>query len=123
MFDVLAAATKKIARDFDPSLLSASEAADAMEELTSIRRVVDGLIGQVAKRVQETDAHLRRGDRSASAFAARALGTTTSEVNAAIKTASQLEELPASAAAVRRGQLSAPGRAADRGGCFGESGQ
>src|SRR3954452_23079739 len=100
MFDILASACKKIAHDLDASSLSGSEANRAIEELGAIRRTVDAMIGQVAKRIEESGAHELKGARSATASVARALGTTTSEVNAAIKTATQLEELPATAKAV-----------------------
>src|SRR4051812_4003360 len=106
MFDVLASACKKVARDFDASTLSASDAASAIEELGAIRRAVDAVIGQVAKRAQETDAHLRRGKRNAAALVADALGTTTGEANTAIRTATELEDLPVLSAAVRNGKLS-----------------
>ncbi|MDQ1454439.1 MAG: hypothetical protein QOH28_59 [Actinomycetota bacterium] len=96
-----------VARTFDASSLSAEAVLRAVDELGAIRRVVDGMLAKAAKRVDETNAHGGVGAHNAAALVARTLGVGTGEVRAAIQTASRLERLPATDAAVRAGKLSA----------------
>jgi hypothetical protein len=74
-----------------------------VEELGVIRRLVDGMLASAAKRVAE--AHT--GESNAAAMVARTLGVRTGEIQAAIKTATRLENLPATERAVHAGELSA----------------
>jgi hypothetical protein len=69
--------------------------------------LVDGLLAKAAKRVDETNAHGGVGARNAAALVARTLGVGAGEVRSAIQTASRLERLPVTDAAVRAGKLSA----------------
>jgi hypothetical protein len=66
-----------------------------IDELALIRRFVDGMIGQLARRKADAPA------------VARTLGVLTGEVRAAMETAELLAELPVVDAAVRAGALSA----------------
>ena len=96
-----------VARTFDASSLSAEAALRVVDELGAIRRVVDGMLAKAAKRIEETHAHVRAGERDAATLVARTIGVGTNEVRAAIQTASRLERLPSTDAAVRGGRLSA----------------
>jgi hypothetical protein len=95
-----------IALGFDASLLAGNEALRVVDELGAIRRVVDGMLAKTAKRVADTSAHAAKGDRSAAAAVARSLGVGAGEVRSAMDTASKLEQLPVTDAAVRKGKLS-----------------
>jgi hypothetical protein len=106
MFDSLATARNsldEIASGFDPRALSPEAALRVVDQLGSIRRVVDGMLGKTAKRVSETYA----GSGTAAGTIARILGVGTGEVRSSIETATKLEGLPATDAAVREGSLSA----------------
>jgi hypothetical protein len=92
----------EIALAFDASSLSAAEAVRVVDELGSIRRVVDGMVAKAARRVAETHS----GSQSAAASVARSLGVGVGEVRGAIETATKLEGLPATDRAVREGRLS-----------------
>lgn len=96
------------ARGLDAGALSGAQAARLVEELGAIRRLTDGMLAKAAKRVAETNAHVRHGDRSAAEWCARVVGVGTGEAKRAIESAAKLEALPATDAAVREGRLSAP---------------
>lgn len=112
MFDTLTAtrtALETLAREFEPCTLTGEHAVRVVNELGAIRRLVDGMIGKAAKRVEETSAHKRSGnsERDAAQLVGRAVGADTSEARRAISTAKKLEKLPETDAAVRAGRLSA----------------
>jgi hypothetical protein len=65
------------------------------------------MLAKAAKRVAETNAYVGAGAHNTAAMVARTVGVHTGEVRAAIETASRLERLPATDAAVRAGRLSA----------------
>jgi Domain of unknown function (DUF222) len=90
-----------VAMEFDASALTPEAAVRVVDQLGAISRVVDGMLGQVARRVAETT-----NDNGCAAVAGL-LGVGTGEVRSAVETAKKLEELPATAAAVRAGRLSA----------------
>jgi hypothetical protein len=103
MFASLIAARRvldEIVLEFDA--LSAEAAMRVVDELGVIRRLVDGMLAKAAKRVADADAGVRDG----AAVVARTLGVRPGEVRAAIETVTQLENLPATDAAVREGKLS-----------------
>jgi hypothetical protein len=98
---------EELARDFEPGRLSGEQAVEMVEELSGIRRLIDGVSAKSAKRVDETRADKRTSDRDAAALCARVAGTTVREARRAIETAEKLETLRATDAAVRAGALSA----------------
>ena len=89
----------QVALSLDAAELGAAEAARVIDELGAIRRVVDGMVAQVAKRLAE-------GDVEAAARVARSLGVGVGEVRGALETAKKLEGLAATDRAVREGRLS-----------------
>ena len=78
-----------------------------LAELATMKRLVDGLIAQAARRANDTNAHASTADRSGVALAARLAGVEPAVMANAVKTAQQLDALPATAAAVKMGKLSA----------------
>jgi hypothetical protein len=105
--DAACAALEPLAREFDATTLTPGDAARTLEQLGTIRRLVDGMVAKTAKRISDTSAHMFTGDRNAASFVAKNLGITSGEARDAIDTATMLEELPATDAAVRAGELSA----------------
>jgi Domain of unknown function (DUF222) len=101
------AALEAAARDFDPSSCSGQDAIAFVAELGVIRRLTDGIIAKSLKRVEDTAAYVRPGDRNAAELCTRLVGVGSGEAKRAIETAAKLEALPATDAAVRAGQLSA----------------
>jgi hypothetical protein len=110
MFDTLTttrAALERLASGFEPGTLTGEQAVRVVAELGVIRRLIDGMLGRAAKRVDETSAHAASGARDAAHLYARAVGSDTTEARRAITTAKRLERLPETAAAVQDGRLSA----------------
>src|SRR3954447_8627185 len=107
MFTSFAAARDSLegaAREFDASTLTGDDARRAVDELGVIRRLTDAMLAKAAKRVADRTG---KAEPDAAATVARSLGVTPGEVRAAIGTAAQLEQLPATDRAVRAGRLSA----------------
>ena len=65
------------------------------------------MLGRCAKRAEDTAAYTYKGDRSAAELCVRLVGGGSGEAKRAIETAARLESLPATAAAVQAGTLSA----------------
>jgi hypothetical protein len=110
MFDQLVdcrRSLEELARDLDADALSPTEAVHTLDHLAAIRRLVDGMLARAAKRVADSGAHAIKGERNAATMIAWRLGVGANEARAAIDTARKLEQLPATDAAVRRGELSA----------------
>jgi hypothetical protein len=97
---------------FDAALLTASDAALAVEEASAIEKMAATVKALAAARVARTDLWRRRGDRSAAHELARTTGTSVGQAAQALETAKRLEALPTTAAAARRGELSAQQTAA-----------
>ena len=111
MFDTLTStrtALETMAREFEPRTLTGEQAVRVVTELGAIRRLVDGMLGKAAHRVEETSAHRRNGenDRDAAQLVGRAVGADASEARRVIRTAKKVEKLPETDAAVRAGRLS-----------------
>ncbi len=87
--------------------MSGTDAIALLTELGVVRRLVDGLVGRVTKRVEDTAAHTYGTDRSAAELCARVVGVSSGEAKRALAVATQLGSLPATDAAVRAGRLSA----------------
>ncbi len=98
---------KSAARDLEPGLYDGPDAAAIMEEVGLIVRYTAAVSGSMSKRVDETQAYVVHGDRSAAEFCARIVGVDPNEAKRAIDNATRLESLPATTAAFREGRLSA----------------
>ena len=102
----ISAALERAARDFDARACSGQEAVAFVEVLGRQRRLIDGMLGKAAKRVEDTAASTYGGDRNAAELVERVAGVATGEAQRAIAVAAKLEALPATDAAVRAGKLS-----------------
>ncbi len=107
-------ALEAAAADFDPSACSGEDAIAVVEEIGAIRRLSDGVLGQAAKRVEDTAAYTYKNDRNAAELCSRVTGVSTGEAKRAIDVAGKLESLPETASAVRSGDVVGSGRGPDR---------
>ncbi len=78
-----------------------------MEEASAIEKMAATVKALAAARVARTDVWRRRGDRSAAHELARRTGTSVGQAAQALETGRRLSALPETAAAARRGELSA----------------
>jgi hypothetical protein len=95
------------ASDFDPRRVSATDAARVVEDAAAIKNMAATVEALAAARVAETEIWKRDGDRSAAHQLARTTGTSVSLASATLEAARRLEDVPETAAAARRGELSA----------------
>jgi hypothetical protein len=102
----VAAELEASAHDLDPATCSGQEALDLVEVLGLVRRLADGMVARVAKRVEDTAAYTYRGERNAAETVERLVGVSAGEANRAIEVAAKLERLPATDEALRSGRLS-----------------
>src|SRR6478672_4133343 len=91
--------------DFDPALVTGPQAKRMVEDLAAIERLAAGARTLAAARVADTGMWRAEGDRSAAHWLARETRTSIGEAKATLAAAERLTELPATAAAVRSGQL------------------
>ncbi len=98
---------ERFAQSFEPATLTGAQAVCLLGDLATLRRLTDGLTAKAARRVDETKAHERRGDRDAANTCAKLLGETVGEARKLIETAQKLEANGAVDAAVRAGKLTA----------------
>ncbi len=92
---------------FDADLITAGDASRAVEEASAIEKMAATVKALAAARVARTDVWRRRGDRSAAHELARRTGTSVGQAAQALETGRRLSALPETAAAARRGELSA----------------
>ena len=88
-------------------MLSAAHAVEVVEQASRIEKMAATVKALAAARVAETGSWRTEGDRSAAHQLARRTGTSVVQAAAAIDTARRLVSLPETAAAARRGELSA----------------
>ena len=92
---------------FDAALMSTAQAEVVVDEASRIEKIAATLKSLAAARLAETGSWRTEGDRSAAHHLARRTGTTVTQAASVIGTARRLEALPETAAAARRGELSA----------------
>jgi hypothetical protein len=102
----IGAELEALAQDLDADTRSGQEALDLLEALGVVRRVVDGMVGQTAKQVEDTAAYAYVGDRNPAETVERLVGLGRSEARRVIEVAAHLRSLPGTAAALRSGRLS-----------------
>jgi hypothetical protein len=105
----LTAATESLAAlvaGLDAGDLPASDGPHLVELGAKIERLGHAVRLAGTARVAAAGTWQGKGDRSAAEWLARTTGTSMSEAIGAVATAKQLDRLPATAAAVRRGELS-----------------
>ncbi len=81
------------ARELDAAALDGQGAIDGLTELGMIRRITDGMVGKMTKRVEDTAAYTYGSDRNAAEVCARLVGVGTGEAKRAMEVASQLQSL------------------------------
>src|ERR671910_1774011 len=103
----LRSAMSEYATRFDPARIPAHDAACVVEDAAAIKNMAATVKSLAAARVAETALWKRDGDRSAAHQLARKTGTTVGQAREALDAARRLQDLPATSAAARRGELSA----------------
>jgi hypothetical protein len=94
--------------DFDPALITTSDAARVFEAFTSLERAVVAGKTLVAGRAAESGQWREQGHRSPAAWMAQTTGTGLGEAIAMLETAQQLASLPETTEALKRAELSGP---------------
>jgi hypothetical protein len=107
MFGRVREELSELAARFDARLLDARDAAAALDHATAIKNMVAAMEAELAARVAETNVWRECGDRSAAEALARRTGVRVRDAHATIETGRRLAGLPDTAAAARRGELSA----------------
>jgi Domain of unknown function (DUF222) len=103
----LRSAMSDYATRFDPARVSAQDATRVVEDAAAVKNMAATVEALAAARVAETELWKRDGDRSAAHQLARTTGTTICQARETLQAARRLENLPATEAAARRGELSA----------------
>ncbi|MGI9023000.1 MAG: DUF222 domain-containing protein [Acidimicrobiales bacterium] len=98
----------RYASGFDAARVSATDAARVIADAAAIAKMAATVKGLAAARVADTDVWRAEGDRTAAHHLARTTGSTVGAAADSINAARRLDQLPATAAAARRGELSAP---------------
>ena len=102
----LCAAVEAFTARFDARLLSSADASLLLPRATALKNMASHLESLVAARVADGGQWKAAGARSPEDYLAQQTGTTVSAVGAALRMASQVQELPAVGEAARRGALS-----------------
>jgi hypothetical protein len=102
----LRSAMSMYAAGFDPARVAASDAARVVVNAAAIKNMAATVEALAAARVAEAGVWKRDGDRSAAHQLARTTGTSVSQAKDALEAARRLQDLPATEAAARRGELS-----------------
>jgi hypothetical protein len=103
----LRSAMSSYAARLDAGLLAAVDAARVVADAAAIEKMAATVKSLAAARVAETNVWKREGDLSAAHHLARTTGSPVGQARDALESARRLQELPATDAAARRGELSA----------------
>jgi hypothetical protein len=93
-------------RKSDTDVLDPDYAAELLAEFTAITNLGEAGKALVSRRVANTGAWQKEGDRTAAHFIAKRTGDTVSSTITAIETAERLRDLSATEEAFRAGELS-----------------
>jgi hypothetical protein len=110
MFDRLRSAIttlERCARELEVECLEGTDAAELVDVVGRGERVCGAMKARLARRVADTGAWRDGGSRTAGHWLAEQTGTTIGAAQLVIDTARALDELPATEAAFRSGELSA----------------
>jgi hypothetical protein len=107
----LHAAVQAFASRFDAHTLAAADASRALAQLTAMKNMISVAESMASARLTECGQWRRDGSRSPADYIAKRTGVTVGQAADALRTAEQLEQLPAVAEAAMRGALS-PAQAA-----------
>ena len=103
--EVLASA-RAVVSSLDVASLSGTQVTRVFEVGAELEKLGASLKVLVAPRVAQSETWARAGHRSPEEWMARASGTSIGQAKAAVETGKRLEELPATASAVKAGSLS-----------------
>ncbi|HVE45642.1 MAG TPA: DUF222 domain-containing protein, partial [Acidimicrobiales bacterium] len=103
----IASALRDVMASFEPGSLDGEAAVRALELFGEIERLVAAGKALAARRVEVTRAWQSRGVRSAAHLVAATCGSSVRSAVETLETARRLDELPATAEALRAGRLSA----------------
>jgi len=95
-----------LAHELDLSDATGEEAARVVEEYAEIERLAAVAKVRAARRVAETEAYKRSGDKDAAGWFARTTGSSKRDAERSLAAASALDDLDATRAAAERGELS-----------------
>ncbi len=95
-----------LAHELDMADVSGVDAARAVEEYAEIERLAAMAKVRAARRVAETEAFKRAGDKDAAGWFARTTGSSKREAERSLAAAKALDDLAATRAAAERGELS-----------------
>ncbi|MGH8986237.1 MAG: DUF222 domain-containing protein, partial [Acidimicrobiia bacterium] len=99
-------AMSEYASGFDPALVSAGDAERVLDDAAAIKNMAATVEALAVARVAETAVWRERGDRTAAHDLARRTGSTVGHAKEALETGRKLQDLPATADAAKRGELS-----------------
>ena len=102
----LVASARALAGEFDPSSLSGSDVTAAFEVAAELERLGGALKLLLAPLVSRSSAWATAGHRSAEEWMAKTSGTSLGAAKATAETAKRVAELPATADALKSGELS-----------------
>jgi hypothetical protein len=105
--DELEDGLQRLVGSFDPGRLDGAEAARVLARFSAIKRLAAAGETLVAGRVAESNAWRVHGDRSPADFLARTTGESVGRSRGVLDTATRLDQLPETEAALRAGKLSA----------------
>ncbi|HET9060159.1 MAG TPA: DUF222 domain-containing protein [Acidimicrobiales bacterium] len=91
---------------FDPALVPGDTCAALVEELALVGKACDAAKARAAARAAACGAHKSRGHADAPGWLAAVSGTTTAEAKEAIEVNKALNDLPATAEALAKGEVS-----------------
>src|SRR5689334_17856226 len=107
MLDRLRDDLRDFARDFDVAALDGNAARRGLATVVEMQRLLVGIELAIVRRLDQTGAWASGSHRSLGAFVATVAGTSVGAANSLAETARAVAQLPAVAAAVREGRLSA----------------
>ncbi|HVF14107.1 MAG TPA: DUF222 domain-containing protein [Acidimicrobiales bacterium] len=103
----VAAGVRRVVAGFEPSCLDGEAAVRALALFGEMERLAAAGKALAARRVEETRVWQSRGVRSAAHFVASTCGSSVRSAVETLETARRLDDLPATAEALRAGKLSA----------------
>ncbi len=98
--------TVVLAQELDMADATGEEAAQAVEEFAEIERLAAVAKVRAARRVAETEAYKRSGDKDAAGWFARTTGSSKRDAERSLAAAKSLDDLDATREAAERGELS-----------------
>ncbi len=103
----LPVAIGSVTRRVDPDAIANNDGDTAMTALAQSKRLIDGAITLMARRVAKSKCHTGTGHRNAKDYLADKTGTSTGLAHGQLSASEKLVDQPETRDAVRKGELSA----------------